>query len=237
MICAKCCCLFTAFKKMGKHIYYYCANGKRKYDENRSYLKEDDAIKLLANAFDRLVFDDVVINLMYEANQDKTKQASNNQTYTKTKNELTRRLQIREERQTELLNLLLDKTISKDDFEAKRKTMMSEIESLNGELEKLEKQNKPLDLITLEQTKNFFLSQRAMKNMFLTANPNRQREIIKNILWNAEVKDGKIAKIKFKEPYYLLAKDPQKGSLNLRWAELDSNQRRRKASRFTVCPS
>ena len=225
MVCAKCGCLYTASKKKGKHIYYYCTNGKKKCDKHKSYLKEDEAVKLLANAFDRLSFPTEMINLMYEASQDKIKQASDNHDYLKAKNELLRQLSLRENRQAELFNLLLDKTINKDDFEAKRLTLAKEIESLNNDLKKLEKQNKPMDLITLEQIKTLFLSQQAMKNKFLTSNPTRQREIIKNILWNAEIKDGKITNIKFKEPYSLIAKDPQNGSLVLRWAHKDSNHK------------
>ena len=73
--------------------------------------------------------------------------------------------------------------------------------------------------------KKVFLAQQVMKNKFLESNPIKQREIIKNMLWNAEVKDGKITNIKFKEPYSLFAKDPQNGSLDLMWARADSNCR------------
>ena len=224
MVCACCGCLYTASKKRGKHIYYYCTNGKNKCEEHKSYLKEDDAIKMLADVFDRLTFPEEVINLMYEASLSKLKQESENQEYLKSKNELSRQLRIREERQAELFNLLLDKAISKDDYEAKRKTIADELNSLDEELKTLENKSKPLAKITLEQVKNIFLAQQALKNKFLEAKPNKQREIIKNLLWNAEVKDGKITNIKFKEPYSLFAKDPQNGSLDLRWARLDSNQ-------------
>ena len=236
MVCARCGCLYTASKKRGKHIYYYCTNGKNKCEEHKSYLKEDDAIKMLADVFKRLTFPEEVINLMYEASLDKIKQTSENEEYLKTKNELSKQLKIRADRQTELFNLLLDKAISKEDFEAKRKTIAVELNSLNEELKTLENKNQPLAKTTLEQMKNVFLAQQALKNKFLEAKPTKQREIIKNILWNAEVKDGKLTNIKFKEPYSLFAKDPQNGSLDLMWAEKDSNLRRRKASRFTVCP-
>ena len=156
---------------------------------------------------------------MYEASLSKLKQESENQEYLKSKNELSRQLRIREERQAELFNLLLDKAISKDDYEAKRKTIADELNSLDEELKTLENKSKPLAKITLEQVKNIFLAQQALKNKFLEAKPNKQREIIKNLLWNAEVKDGKITNIKFKEPYSLFAKDPQNGSLDLMWAE------------------
>jgi len=219
MVCARCGCLYTASKKRGKHIYYYCTNGKNKCEEHKSYLKEDEVIKMLTDVFDRLTFSPEVINLMYEASLDKLKQQTENQEYLKTKNELVKKLRIREERQAELFNLLLDKAISKADFETKRKTIADELNLLNEELITLENKNKPLAKTTLEQAKNLFLAQQALKNKFLEAKPNRQREIIKNMLWNAEVKDGKITNIKFKEPYSLIAKDPQNGSLDLRWAE------------------
>ena len=236
MVCARCGCLYTASKKRGKHIYYYCTNGKNKCEEHKSYLKEDEAIKMLANVFERLTFPEEVINLMYEASLDKLKQESENNEYLKIKNELLRQLKIREDRQAELFNLLLDKTISKEGFETKRKTIADELNSLNEELKTLENKNQPLVKTTLEQIKNLFLTQSVMKNKFLEANPNKQREIIKNILWNAEVKDGKLTNIKFKEPYSLFAKDPQNGSLDLMWAGLDSNQRRREPTDLQSVP-
>lgn len=219
MVCARCGCLYTASKKRGKHIYYYCTNGKNKCEEHKSYLKEDDAIKMLTDVFERLTFPEEVINLMYEASLDKLKQEAENEQYHKTKNDLLKQLKIREDRQTELFNLLLDKTLSKEDFEAKGMIIAEELGSLNEELKTLENKNQPLARTTLEQMKKVFLAQRALRNKFLEAKPNKQREIIKNVLWNAEVKDGKITNIKFKEPYSLFAKDPQNGSLDLMWAE------------------
>lgn len=219
MVCARCGCLYTASKKRGKHIYYYCTNGKNKCEKYKSYLKEDDAITILADVFERLTFPEEVINLMYEASLDKLKQESENNDYLKTKNELSKQLRIRADRQAELFNLLLDKAISKEDFEAKGKTIADELNSLNEELKSLENKNQPLAKTTLEQMKKVFLAQRALRNKFLEAKPNKQREIIKNVLWNAEVKDGKITNIKFKEPFSLIAKDSQKGSLDLMWAE------------------
>ena len=133
-------------------------------------------------------------------------------------------------------NLLLDKVITKDNFEAKAKTIASEVNSLNDELNILEKQNQKLDKITLEQTKNLFLAQSNLKNKFLTVENETKREIIKNVLWNAEVKDGKLANIKFKEPYSLIAKDPQNGSLDIMWAGKDSNLRRRKPADLQSAP-
>ncbi|HZJ41406.1 MAG TPA: recombinase zinc beta ribbon domain-containing protein [Patescibacteria group bacterium] len=219
MVCARCGCLYTASKKRGKHIYYYCTNGKNKCEEHKSYLKEDDAIKMLADVFERLTFPEEVINLMYEASLNKLRQEAINQKFLKTKNELPKQLRIREDRQAELFNLLLDKAISKDDFEAKRKTITDELNLLNEELKSLENKNQPIAKITLKQMKKVFLAQQAMKNKFLNSNPTKQKEIIKNMLWNAEVKDGKLTNIKFKEPYSLFAKDPQNGSLDLMWAE------------------
>ena len=150
MVCARCGCLYTASKKRGKHIYYYCTNGKNKCEEHKSYLKEDDAIKMLADVFERLTFPEEAINLMYEASLDKLKQESENNDYLKTKNELSKQLRIRADRQAELFNLLLDKAISKEDFEAKGKTIADELNSLNEELKSLENKNQPLAKTTLE---------------------------------------------------------------------------------------
>lgn len=122
-------------------------------------------------------------------------------------------------------NLLLGKSITKDNFEAKGKTIDDEIESLKGELKKLKKQNQKLDETTLEQIRDMLLSQRGLKNKFLEVENETRKAIIKNVLWNAEVKDGKLANINFKKPFYLFAKDSPKGSLDMLCAVKDSNLR------------
>ena len=225
MVCARCGCLYTATKKKGKHVYYYCTNGKNQCEEHKSYLKEDDAVKMLADVFDHLTFSKEIVDWMYRASLDSLKDEDENKKYLKTKNELLRQLKIREDRRAELFNLLLDKAITKDNFEAKGKKIDDEVNSLNSELENLEKQNQKLDEITLERIKDLFLAQHGLKNAFLEVKNETRREMIKNILWNAEVKDGKLANINFKKPYSLFAKDSQNGSLDRLWAMKDSNPR------------
>ena len=152
---------------------------------------------------------------MYRASLDSLKDEYENKDYLKNKNELLKQLKLREDRQAELFNLLLDKNITKDNFEAKGKTIDDEIESLKDELEKLEKQNQKLDETTLEQIRDMLLSQHGLKNKFLEVGNETRKAMIKNVLWNAEVKDGKLANINFKKPFSLFAKDSQKGSLDL----------------------
>ena len=225
MVCGKCGCLYTASRKKGKHVYYYCTNGKNKCEEHKSYLKEADAVKLLADVFDHLTFSKKIVDWMYRASLDSLKEEYENKDYLKNKNELLKQLKLREDRRAELFNLLLDKSITKDNFEAKGKTIDEEIESLNDELKNLEKQNKKLDETTLEQIRDMFLAQHGLKNKFLEVENETRKAMIKNVLWNAEVKDGKLANINFKKPFSLFAKDSQKGSLDLLCAVKDSNLR------------
>ncbi len=52
--CSNCGCVLTASKKKGKHIYYYCTNGKGKCGEHKSYLKENYVSGELAKVFDKI---------------------------------------------------------------------------------------------------------------------------------------------------------------------------------------
>lgn len=58
---------------------------------------------------------------------------------------------------------------------------------------------------------------------FEAASPQRQNEILNNLLWNFSVKDKKVLEIKYKSPYQVLASAPKSGDLATMLPSRDSN--------------
>ena len=60
--------------------------------------------------------------------------------------------------------------------------------------------------ITLERIKDIFLYPIKAKKEFADRKNGKQEIIIKTLLWNAQMRNKKIANLTFKEPYNLLSK-------------------------------
>ena len=70
MTCHKCGCLMTAMEKKG-FVYYYCTNGKGQCEEHRHYLSSEKAEQTLSAIFEKIKFDNDLIDLGYRADQEK----------------------------------------------------------------------------------------------------------------------------------------------------------------------
>ncbi|MFA5023650.1 MAG: recombinase family protein [Patescibacteria group bacterium] len=221
--CAKCGCLLTATLKKGKHIYYYCTNGKNTCQEHKVYLTEDYLDKELLGVFDKLIFDDEAIEMCY---QTKKEQGNNNLNYLE---ELELTLKIRlaklKERRNTLLDAYLDKTLDKAVYEAKDKQLNNEEINSLKDLSDLKEKLKEAGTDTLERIKNVFLEPKRMKKGFLTLSLEKKREVLFSLLWNAEIGNKKIANISFKEPYKQLSEITNKSDFSSMLPGSDSNRR------------
>lgn len=207
MTCAKCGCLLTASRKKKKYIYYYCTNGRGGCSEHNHYMREDEAIKTLSKVFDYITIDEDKVEMMYHNTRELM--VNNNpdkREYLETRNHLLNEVKKQENRKDELFNLLLDKSIVKEAYEAKLEIIDNEIKNLNDALKKLEdEQEVVLTESTLELTKKFFLAPKLMKKAFFKVSLDDKRKMLSNILWNSSIENKKLAKIKFKEPFEILA--------------------------------
>ncbi len=221
--CQKCGCQLTATKKKGHLIYYYCTNGKHVCDEHKSYIREENMSKELIHIFDKIIFDEKLINLVYKAKLEESKSSSSylDQSILNLKN----RLMALQNQKTVLLDSYLDKIVSEEDYKAKKVDIENEMVSINQHLKELEKQKTSQDNFTLERIKNVFLTPKQMKKEFLSSNSEKQKNILNNLLWNVEVSDKKIANISFKQPYDMLSKIVNKSDFSLMRRERDSNPR------------
>ena len=219
--CAKCGCLLTASKKKGKHIYYYCTNGKNKCDEHKAYLTESYLTKELVGIFDKLIFSDEIIELCYQANKER---GQNKDGYlTNSKTSLDSRLVKLKEKRNNLLDGYLNKTIEATVYEAKERDLKNEEIDVLKELEELKGKVRLNDQTTLERIKNVFLEPKRMKKSFLKDKISKQAETLFSLLWNADVANKKIANISFKQPYDVLSKIENKDDFESMRRGGDSN--------------
>lgn len=207
MSCEKCGCLLTASRKKKKYVYYYCTNSRGGCSEHNHYLKEEEVINVLAGVFDRIVVSEDLVEEMY----DNTKELliHNNpdaREYLEAKSNLLNDLKRFENRKDELFNLLLDKSISKEEFEIKELVIKNEIINYKKAIENLENEQEiTLTEKDLELTKGFFLSPKKMKKAFFKVSLDDKRKMLSKILWNSTIDNKKLAKVSFKEPFETLA--------------------------------
>lgn len=219
--CAKCGCKLTASKKKERLTYYYCTNGKGGCDEHKSYIKEENLSEELVSIFDKLVFDEKLVDLVYRA-----KLADNKSSLSYLEEAITglqNRLKTLEDRKRVLLDSYLDRVVSEADYKAKSLTIENEIVLINKDIRELENKKISQDDSTLERIKNLFLAPKQMKKSFLSKNPDEQRNILIDVLWNAEISNKKIANISYKEPYNALSKIENKSDFSSMRRSGDSN--------------
>jgi len=210
--CAKCGCLLTATLKKKRHIYYYCTNGKNICDEHKVYLTEDYLSKELLGVFDKLTFDEELIELCY---QTKKEQGDGNILYLEESElNLKNRLAKLKERRNTLLDAYLDKTLDKAVYEAKDKQLNNAEVNALKDLSDLKEKLKEAGTDTLERIKNVFLEPKRLKNTFLTLPLDKKREVLFSLLWNAEIGNKKIANISFKQPYKQLSEITNKSDFS-----------------------
>lgn len=219
--CSKCGCQLTATKKKGRLSYYYCTNGKGVCDEHKAYIKEEALSLELVKVFDNLVFKDRIINMVYKA---KLEENRNSTSYmTEALATLQNRLKTLDERKKSLLNAYLDQIVPESDYKAKIKEIENEIVDIKKDSADLEIKKQSQDKVTLERIKKFFLEPKHKRKEFLASNPEKQRELLNQLLWNAEVDNKKIANISYKEPYDVLSKIENKDDFSLVRRARDSN--------------
>jgi hypothetical protein len=206
--CSNCGCNLTASLKKGKHVYYYCTNGKGGCNEHKNYLREEDVSEELGKMFREIKFDEKIIDLCYKAKMEELE--TDNNYFTKVKNDLEKRLEEVKKRKNSLLDLFIDGKIEKDVYDDKKQSLDNEEVEMKQEINELKTKYGRKGEKTLERTKKILLYPIQGEKRFLEADNSKKAEIAKNLLWNASFENKKIANFGFKEPYNLLSEVPNK---------------------------
>ncbi len=191
--CKKCGCVMTPEKKKGKFIYYSCTNAKRIC--KRIYVPEKELLKPLMEVLEALAGlpKDVEERLTEEL------RTSNETEVIYHKKELAR---IRAEydriqnRIDALMDLLLDKSITKDDYDKKLQQFKDQQYRLNLEAEEHTKADHDYKLTV---SRVFSISRRA-GSIFQRSEPHEKRMLLNYLLQNPTV-NGKTLGFTLRSPF------------------------------------
>jgi DNA invertase Pin-like site-specific DNA recombinase len=197
--CAVCGCKMTASRKKGVYEYYYCTNGKSKCDQHRKYLNNDRVQNLLQNLVSEVSLDAEMADLSFEIY---AKGLETTQELETSSAEIIRR-QIDKNalKLNDLLDLLLDKKISQEQYDAKFKKINSEQLTLKNQLKNQKLQNPEQTLELVEDVKNKAIK---LSAMFKEGDDEVRSDLLKGLLWNLKIKDGVIASVQYRKPFLYL---------------------------------
>ena len=219
MRCKKCGCMLTASIKKG-YRYYYCTNGKGICDQGHSYMREEYLAKKVSKVFDKLHFDEELIEIMYQAAKEKSGfDCSNTQEVILN---LQNDLKDIAEKESRFTDAFGSGTLRNDLYQTKMAELNNRRLELEMQLKRINTQAESKKS-TLERTKNVFLKASKAKKEFLKAKDEKMHEIINTLLWNAWFIDKELADFSFKSPYSIIAKSPKKGDLATMLRDMDSN--------------
>lgn len=214
-----CGCVYTASNKKG-HSYYYCTNGKGNCKAHKKYLRSKYINKLIPAIFDKIRFDEEIIEIAYEASKEKS--LKNEKYADSSKSNLEKQLEFVQQKKNKLLDTYLSDLIEQSVYEAKMKELENDKVALENQFKSINRKNTN-SLATLEQIKKVFLTASRAKKTFLKHDDNKKRELLEILLWNFTIENKKIADFRFKMPYELLANTPKNCDLATMLGDRDLN--------------
>lgn len=215
--CEVCGCAITAEIQKG-YRYYHCTDGKGSCDQKKYFIREEKLNDFVSDYIKKIQFDEELVEIMYLSAKEKIGENTNYQQHMK--ENVEKQLQTLENKISKLLDLYLSEQISKEVYDKKNKEMLLEKSSLKIQL----KSNVHEDpLIIIERTKEIFLTPNKAVKEYLHANDERKHRIANNLLSNLTLKDRKMAQVKYKSPYDVLARTPINASFSTMLPDRDSN--------------
>lgn len=194
--CNVCGCFHTYTLKKGKYKYYFCTNGKGICNQHKKYLEESQINDMLEDKICDFFIDKSLINKSLEIYKDKL--ASEYQDTEKTLKNLKNQLELVRKRQSVLLDLFIDGKIEETAYNEKLIEIKNEEKIVKNQINNLES-NKLDELFeTMEQVKNRLVT---IDLLFKCDDFQTKDNLIKALLWNFSVEDGKISSIQYKMPF------------------------------------
>ena len=228
LTCANCGCMLTAVTKKG-YIYYYCTNGKGNCEAHKHYLRKEKIDNLLSGVFEKLKFDDEVIEIFGEAYKEKYEN-KRNETESLIKplnNELNSLL----EKELRLTDGYTSGKIREEIYDLKLEEINNERERTKAKIKEI-RENKEKPRATFEQVKKFLLSASKAGEHYRMLEKQEQRQMLENILLNASIKNEKVAYYKLKSPYKEIAQTPKNGDFEIMCPGWDLNPHDLMTTRF-----
>jgi len=207
--CATCTCQYTASLKKG-HAYYYCTNGKGSCGAHARYLRSEPATELVADALGKVRIDRELIEIMADAKREMYADAYS---YTEAiQKRLKGQIEALERDEVKLFEDSSAGIIGKDFYTRQMLVTKNKKMLFQKDLKDLKLQN---GLSTLEPIKDAFIRGNTAQNRFLNADPEQQKIVAAEVLWNLLVKDGETEAVRYRSYYEVLAKAPKSASLEI----------------------
>jgi hypothetical protein len=193
------------------HDYYYCTNGKGVCSAHKKYIRENEMYKKILPILETLKFDPEIIEIMYESAKEKN--GIDDKYFNETLNNLNANLKTLLERESKLLDALLDSSITKDAHDKKALELQNSIFQIKQSIKEIEDKKQNLHS-TLEPTRKLFLDCIHWANDFLEIEPDKKHEVVKKALWNFSIKDEKVSNYILKSPFNAMSLAPKNGTLD-----------------------
>lgn len=220
LTCDICGCLYTASVKKQKYNYYYCTNGRHVCNEHLKYQNEEILHGVFANYTNKFTqLDEEMANLSLEIYLSELKDEKNN--FVERQSLIKDQIKNQVTKKNKLLDIYLSGDIPKDEYDSKRLAIQESIDDLQETLEnKLDDSKSTLELFY--NIKNDLFS---LESTFRYGSNEVKSEILKSLLWNCKMQNGKIQSVRLKEPYLCFEKLSKSSNLE-EWRVLwDSNPR------------
>lgn len=208
LTCSKCGCKYSPETAKGKYVYYSCTNGK--HICSKTYVSETDLLKPIygvLRAMKAIPQDkiDAVVNGLKKSHDNK------NLYHERTIKELRSEYDTLQTKTSRALDVLLDNSITKDEYDRK----ITEIKERQYEI----------NLLIEEHTKadeNYYLTASTILNiakgaldLFESSEPNEKRALLNYLLQNPEV-NGKKLTFSLRSPFNYIV-DLANQPIGLRW--------------------
>ncbi|MBI1812631.1 recombinase family protein [Candidatus Peregrinibacteria bacterium] len=222
--CATCGCSITAEIQKGHH-YYHCTH-KRGDCSLRKYAREEIILDEAKRIVEQVSLpDEWSENMLRKLDNEKTGEKSDHRASVQ---HLNKQLENVEQKLGDLLDLRLEGALDTEEYLAKKNKFIARKVSLTHDLKDAEQNHSNW----IEPMRDMIVRSREAKKLLSSENseafPAFLKSIGSNFVWNGNAVQWEAAR-----GWRALA---ESRGFRTWWAGLDSNQRRRKASRFTVCP-
>lgn len=201
MTCEVCSCLITAEKHKG-HAYYHCTNGKKICTQKKISTRSEKLDDQVAEIFDKIKFDEDLIEMMYLAS--KRKHHNETESQLKAIGAIRSDLSKLTQKRSRLADLYINEQITEEAHNAKNLALNNDEVLLTNQLTKLEKNFGTKATDTIEQTKKAFLQANIAQKDYLDGNDPKKYELAKILLSNLKVRDQKVQSYQLKMPYQIM---------------------------------
>ncbi|PIZ64860.1 hypothetical protein COU87_00430 [Candidatus Roizmanbacteria bacterium CG10_big_fil_rev_8_21_14_0_10_39_12] len=202
LFCEVCGCQYTASLKKERYSYYYCTNGKGLCDQHKTYLPEDSAKKLIVNELKSVqIVNKELAELSFDLYADDLRKSVSNQSHSHYS--IQKQISSIDQQLLTLDKYLLQSKIPQERYDITNK----ELEKDKKVLEKQLKELKPQDAeTTLELVENIKSEAYNVTEMFNDGDDEVRSDLLKSLLWNLKVQNGKVASIQYKMPWNFIQK-------------------------------